>query len=78
MIIKPEICLIGIMFSPLARMILGACFGLLPWHICPGYGDRDHDERIILQFDVSLGVVFRRFVYILYIFLTSPRLRNIR
>ena len=23
-----------------------------PWPICPGYGDRDLDQRIILQVDV--------------------------
>ena len=26
-----------------------------PRLICPGHGDRDHDQRIILEFDVSRG-----------------------
>ena len=35
---------------------LGACLGLSWfWPICPGHGDRDYDQGIILELDVSKG-----------------------
>ena len=38
-----------------ARMITGVCLGPRARLIRPGYGDRDHNQSIILELDVSQG-----------------------